>query len=446
MRKRIGIILLAAFAVVVATSQGRETRVFPFDYRAIELENGFKAYLIKTDSSGQISYVTVVRAGSRDESEKGKSGYAHFFEHMMFRGTVQYPQYDEIIGKIGALSNAATSDDFTHYYVLAANDALEQIVDLESDRFINLKYTESAFRTEAGAILGEFSQTRNNPYNFLFTTIQDTAFEQHPYKHLTIGLEQDIRQMPEGYAYSLSFYRRYYRPENCVLLLAGDFDFNHAETLIRRYYAPWKSGYKPAEIETEPEQISPRRVNVTFPGGTLPMLSVDYKGPAWSATDRKTVAAQVLGMAAFGTRSDLYKKLIIRDRKAQSLMVEFGLKRDPGLLEVMAVVSDPSDLSMVEYEIGETVARFRKDLCDADLIEDIKQAIKYEFLMNMETPQGVCSALRPVVTFTGSIEAMESYWRTLESVTSEDVRAAAKIYLIENGKNTVTLVSAGEAE
>jgi len=426
-----------------AIISGQEKNIFPYEYRQIRLENGLKAFLIKAGAPGQIAYVTVVRTGSRDEYEPGKSGFAHFFEHMMFRGTDKYPNFDKVPSEIGAMYNASTSNDFTQYYFVAASDALEKIVDLESDRFMHLDYSEAQFRTEAGAILGEFSQGRSNPYYYLFEKIFDTAFDRHTYKHLTIGFETDVRRMPEGYAYSREFYRRYYRPENCVLLLAGDFDFDRAESLIRKYYASWQTGYRAPQVQAEPPQKAPRKATVHFPGRTLPILSVVYKSPAWS-TDRNAVATEVLGMVAFGPNSDIYKKLVIEEQTVQSFSADFGLMRDPGLVGVFTMVTNPADLESVKAEIEKTVQQFRGDLCDLKLLEDTKSAMKYGFLMSMETAQGVCMALRPVVAFTGDIEGIAEYYRTLDSITPEDVRAAAEQYLAENSRTTVTLLPAKE--
>jgi zinc protease len=436
--------LFMALVLVSVSLWGQEKKTFPFEYKRIELENGLKAYLIKAGAPGQIAYVTVVRTGSRDEYEPGRSGYAHFFEHMMFRGTVKYPNYDAITSRTGAMRNASTSNDFTQYYLVASNETLEQIVDLESDRFMNLQYTEAQFRTEAGAILGEFSQGRANPYLILAERTMDTAFDQHTYKHLTIGFEQDVRRMPEGYQYSLSFYRRYYRPENCVLLLAGDFDFARAEELIRKYYSPWKPGYVAPQIKAEPPQNAIRKTTVEFAGRTLPVLSINYKGPAWNARDKTAVATEVLGLIAFGSNSSIYKKLVIQDQKVQSLSGDFELMRDPNLLNVTTMVTDPANLGIIETEIGNAAEKARKDLCDEKLLQDTKSAMKYGFLMSLETAQGVCFALRPFVVFTGGIEAVEDYYRTLDSITREDIQAAANRYLNEKGRTIITLMPAKE--
>ena len=200
-------VTMLALALVCASSvAAQDEGIFPFDYRLVELDNGFKAYLIKAGAPGQIAYVSMVRTGSRDEVEAGRSGFAHFFEHMMFRGTNKYPNYDLITSQMGASRNAFTGNDLTVYYLVASNEYLEQITDLESDRFRNLNYDEPGFRTEAGAILGEYMQGALSPGRWLNERVRDLAYDRHTYGHTTIGYEADVRAMPEGYDYSLSFY------------------------------------------------------------------------------------------------------------------------------------------------------------------------------------------------------------------------------------------------
>ena len=130
--------------------------ILPFPVTLVQLDNGLTLVGVAYDSPGIVAYYTIVRTGSRNEVEPGFSGYAHFFEHMMFRGTERYSTdaYNLIVKNIGADSNAFTTDDWTAYHTVTSSDALETIMDIESDRFLNLKYSESDFRTEAGAILG----------------------------------------------------------------------------------------------------------------------------------------------------------------------------------------------------------------------------------------------------------------------------------------------------
>ena len=416
--------------------------VFPFETRLVTLDNGLHAYLIRAGAPGEVAFVSNVRTGSRDEVEEGRTGYAHFFEHMMFRGTEKYPDYDEATSSIGAARNAFTSNDATVYYLVASSEYLERIIDLEADRFQNLLYSESDFRTEAGAILGEYQQGALMPGTYLDRELRLTAWDRHTYRHQTIGFEADIRGMPEGYEYSLSFFDRLYRPENVVLVVAGDFDFDLAERLIREHYGGWEPGYVPPAVETEPEQTAPRDILVEFPGGTLPIISVNYKGPAWSATDRLAVATQVLGAVAFGSNSDLFRRLVLQERRVQSLGAGFGLPRDPGLLTIQTMVNDPGDLESIQAEIEATVERFQEELVDAQFLADTKSNMKYGFLMRLETAQDVAFALISFIINTGGIQAVEEYYATLDQVTAEDVREAARTYLTENRRTTAVMIQA----
>jgi len=438
------VLTMVALALVCAMSAAaQEGGIFPFDYRLVELDNGFKAYLIKAGAPGQIAYVSIVRTGSRDEVEPGKSGFAHFFEHMMFRGTRKYPNYDLLTSQMGAARNAFTSNDLTVYYLVASSEYLEQIVDLESDRFQNLNYDEAGFRTEAGSILGEYMQGALSPGRYLDERVRSLAYDRHTYGHTTIGYEADVRAMPEGYDYSLSFYQRFYRPENVVLVLAGDFEYDEAERLIREYYSPWETGYVPPNITPEPKQRRARRQTVRYPGRTLPVLSVNYKAPAWSATDKLAVATEVLGEVAFGSNSDIYKKLVIDEQRVQYLFGGFGLARDPALVEIQTMVIDSDDVPAVEQEIQAAVNQAQEDLVDTKLLADTKSAMKYGFLMGLETAQNVAFAMIQYVVNTGGIEAVDEYYRTLDSITAEDVREAARTYLVDSGKTVVLMVQEG---
>jgi zinc protease len=197
--------------------------IFPFPVHRTVLDNGLTLISVPFDSPGIIAYYTVVRTGSRNEVEPGKSGFAHFFEHMMFRGTEKYPQdkYNDVLKVLGADHNAFTTDDWTAYHIVASSDALEQIMDIESDRFQRLQYSVEDFKTEAGAILGEYNMNAANPIRQMFERIRELAFTNHTYSHTTLGYLEDIKDMPNQYEYSLQFFDRYYRPEYCYVIVVG---------------------------------------------------------------------------------------------------------------------------------------------------------------------------------------------------------------------------------
>ena len=442
MKRFLAAVVVAAAAVTTTPAQSKG-EVFPFPYEVVTLENGFRAYLIKAGAPGQVAYVTMVRTGSRDEVEPGKSGFAHFFEHMMFRGTEKYPDFDAETTKMGAFRNASTWPDQTAYYMVANSEYLEKIMDIESDRFQNLNYSEADFRTEAGAILGEYQQGARDPQRFLNEKVREAVFQKHTYRHTTIGFEADVRAMPQAYEYSKSFYERFYRPENVVLVIAGDFDTAQAKDLISKYYGGWKPGYKAPAIVPEPPQTAPKDLTVKYPGRTLPIISMNYRAPAWNPTDKSGVALEVLGQVAFGPNSAISRKLVLDERRVQYLFPSFGLARDPYVVSVQTMVNKPEDVEAVEAELLAAVKKFQDTPVDAKQLADTKSSLKYGFLMGLETAQDVAFSVMQVIIATGRLEPIEDYYKTLDAVTPEDIREAARKYLVETGRTTITMVQEG---
>ncbi len=275
--------LVAVYAAFPSPSQETTavTPIIPYPTETRTLPNGLTAIVVPMPSDGLVAYWTIVRTGSRDEYEPDRTGFAHFFEHMMFRGTERYPAevYNRVITTIGADANAYTTDDHTAYHLAMAAEDLEQVMDLESDRFQNLSYAEGAFQTEAGAVYGEYRKSRTDPEFALYEQLVGAAFERHPYGHTTLGYERDIAIMPTLYDYSREFFSRYYRPENTVLFIAGDVTPAAVFALVEKYYGGWQRGYVPPQIPTEPEQTAERRVDVRYDGQTLPIVMIAYKLP-----------------------------------------------------------------------------------------------------------------------------------------------------------------------
>ena len=429
---------LLSYHPAPAASQAGQS-IFPFETRRFELDNGLAAYLVRAGSPGMLVYASVVRTGARDEVEEGVTGFAHFFEHMMFRGTEKYPNYDGVTESFGGNRNASTSQDRTFYYIVAGSEYLELIVDLESDRFQNLAYDEADFRTEAGAVLGEYQNSASSALSVLDRGVRETVFTTHTYRHQTIGFEADVRSMPDQYEYSLDFYRRFYRPENVVLLVVGDFDFNEAEALIRDHYNGWTAGYEAPPVPAEPGQTAPREAAVTYRGRTLPMITINYMAPAWDAEDRITVALELLGGIAFGPNSDIYQKLVIEQRRLRALRGGFRLARDPNFIQISALVSDPDEVDAIRTELLAEVERFREVLVDEARLADTKSAARYRFLRGLETHLGVANSVSRAIVNTGGLEAINDYYRTLAGVTPEDLREAARRILEERVRTIVTL-------
>jgi zinc protease len=433
-------LVLAVFGGVVAADDGAE-RFFPFEYENYVLDNGFKSVLIPIKGSGLVAYYTVVRTGSRDEWEPGRSGFAHFFEHMMFRGTDKYPAavYNRIVSEMGADANAYTTDDYTCYYMVIPAAQLDQAMDLESDRFQNLSYEEGPFRTEAGAVYGEYRKNFTSPFRQAHEKMMDTAFDKHTYKHTTMGFERDIVEMPNMYEYSKSFFSRYYRPENCVLLIVGDFETANVKAMIDNYYGKWETGYVPPQITPEPFQTGERSTEVAYPGRTLPLVWIGYKGDAFNPSETNVAAAYLLADLAFGENSEIYKKLVIREQKVQYVAGDFGFNRDPKMYDVYTRVKDPADIDYVIHEIDKTADKFTGELVTVDELENIKKRTRYDYLMGLDTPGRVAGGLARLIALTGGIEALDELYATLDGLTPEDIRAAAQRYLQKERRTVLVL-------
>jgi zinc protease len=419
---------VALALVLSASAAGAQSGTFPFPVHEKKLANGLTVIVVPMPGSGLASVRTVVRTGSRDEYEPGKTGFAHFFEHMMFRGTKKMSQEERerVVTQMGAATNASTDDDLTVYqFDIAAGD-LEKVMELESDRFMNLSYSKEAFQTEAGAVYGEYRKSRASPQFQLFEKLLDTAFTRHTYRHTTIGYEKDIAAMPKAFEYSRRFFDRYYRPENTVLLIVGDVDPTASHALAEKYWASWKKGYVAPKIPREPEQKAERTVEVAYQGKTLPLIAFSYKGGAFAPEDLDWVSSQVLAEVAFGPTSPTYKKLVLDERVVQELGAFPSRSRDPGLFTVFAVVADPSKLDTVRAALEAAVTAARTEPADAKRVADAVSHLRYEFLLDLATPEEVSDQLAYFAALTGGISVVDRVFDTLTKVTPETVRASAE--------------------
>ncbi len=419
--------------------------VLPYTVQRATLENGLKVLFVPMPSEGLVSYWSVVRTGSRDEVEPGVTGFAHFFEHMMFRGSEKFPArvYDEIVNAMGADANAFTTDDFTAYHLSFAKDDLAKVIEIEADRFQNLQYTEDQFKTEAGAVYGEYRKGRTNPFEVLFEAIQNTAFDKHTYKHTTIGFEADIQKMPEQYAYSKTFFDRFYRPENVVILVTGDFDPATTMSNIQQHYGGWKKGYVAPKVPVEPAQTKQRRIEVPFDGETLPLLTVNFKGEAFQPTDRSMVAATLVAELAFGETSALYKKLVLDEQRAEMLGAGFDYSRDPGLWSVYSRIKEPADVAAIEAEIWNTIDDIHEHPVTTARLDAVRSRMKYRFLSRLSTPSEVASSLARFIALTGDVTSIDTLHKTLDQITPQDVQNAARKFLTRERATVATLYTKG---
>jgi zinc protease len=432
----------------VAGIAGARRPVFPYAITSADLENGLRVVVVPMDSPGIVAHYVAVRAGSRNEVEPGLSGFAHFFEHMMFRGTERYPaeKYNDALKRLGADSNAFTTDDWTCYHLVAAAPALETLMDLESDRFRNLAYTVEAFQKEAGAVLGEYNKNFSVPFMSIHEKLRDTAFDRHTYKHTTMGFLKDIEAMPRQYEYSLKFFERWYRPENCVLVIAGDVKPERALELARKYYGPWKKGTAVLSTPQEAPQAGERTAHIDWKNPTLASLVLAWHVPAFMADSVEDRSLDVLAAAAFSETSPLYKDLVLDKQWVESLRAGHEARRDPYLFSVMARVKDPSRVDAVREAIDAALEKLGKDPLPPERIAAVKSNIRYSFLAGLDTPQGVAETIASFAELTGDTSSIETTYSTFEKVTPESVREVAARFFKPEHRTRITLAQAKEAK
>jgi zinc protease len=434
-------------AVRGADARGGAEKIFPYPIRQTMLENGLSVLSVPFDSPGIIAYYTVVRTGSRNEVEKGLSGFAHFFEHMMFRGTERYPQekYNDVLKELGANSNAFTTDDWTCYHATVPSSALAKIVEVEADRFRNLKYDEPAFQKEARAVLGEYNKSASSPFLILNEAMQDVAYTTHTYKHTTIGFLDDIKDMPNQYAYSKTFFDRWYRPENCTIIVAGDVDQAQLVKLAREAYGSWPRGRASVTIPAEPAQTEPRSRALTWPVPTLPIIYLGYHVPAADPDNPDTAALGALAQALFGETSPLYRSLVLDEQKVVVLMAEAESKRDPGLFSILARVRKPEDVPEVRRRMETALAEAARTPVDAGRLAAIKDHLRYAFAASLDNADAVALAVGQAIATTGRPDAMNDLYAAYERLRPEDLQRAAGRYFAPTNQTVVTLESKKEA-
>jgi zinc protease len=433
---------LCLFLAGAALSFGAQpAKVFPYPYSQEDLPNGLRLITVPTDYANIVAVYIVVQTGSRNEVEPGLTGFAHLFEHLMFRGTAQFPseKYNQSLNRIGAASNASTSDDYTVYHTTFSKEDLDSVLSMEADRFQHLKYAEPEFKTESLAVLGEYNKNSASPFSKLNEVIHDTAYERHTYKHTTMGFLKDIQDMPNQYEYSLKFFDRYYRPEYTTIVVVGDVKPKAVRAIVDKSWSEWKRGSYHPDIPVEPPQDAPRTANVDWPSPTLPIVAIAYKGPAYSDTTKDTAALDALAYLAFSNTSDLYQKLVVQEQKADSVFGNAPDNVDPGLFQITARVKKVADMDTVRDEILNTVQQFQQKPVDAAKLDTVRKRLRYQLALSMDNSDTIAAILSQYVALRRTPATINALYDQYGKLTPEDIQQAAAKYLVEKSRTIVTL-------
>ncbi len=415
--------------------------ILPLPVTEKTLPNGLKILIVPTGFPNLVSIQIPVKTGSRNEVEEGKTGFAHFFEHMMFRGTKNYPPdvYESYLTKMGARQNAYTTNDYTNYHTTFSKDDLELMLKLEADRFQHLSYSESAFKTEARAVLGEYNKNSANPSSKLYEVMQNEAFTTHTYKHTTMGFIKDIEDMPNQYEYSKVFFDRWYRPENTTVIVAGDVEPAKVMKLVEKYWSSWRPGSYKVAIPSEPAPKGPRYAHVPWTSPTLPQLAIAFRGPGFSATDKEYAALDLFFDLAFGETSEIYKQLVIDEQKVNRLGATASSSQDPDLYGVSSMIKDPKDVPYVRDAIMKAFAEGIAAPVSAQRLADVRSNIRYSFARRLDNTESIAATLASFVRYERRFDTLNKFFALMDTVTPADVQKAAQKYFTDANLVVTTL-------
>lgn len=437
--------MLLALMMSAVMAAPADRPLLPFQATQKTLPNGLRVIVVPTGLPNIVSVQIPVQTGSRNEVEAGKSGFAHFFEHMMFRGTPSYPpeKYQAVMTRAGARTNAYTSDDLTNYHATFAREDLETMLKVEADRFQNLSYEEAAFKTEARAILGEYNKNAAEPLRKLFEVQRESAFTTHTYRHTTMGFLKDIEDMPNQFEYSKVFFQRWYRPENTTLIIAGDVDPARVMPLVEKYWGGWKAGAAgEVRIPAEPAPSAPVYAHVPWSSPTLPWVTVAFHGPAFSDQNKEFAAMDLAVDLTFGPTSDLYRKLVEQEQKVDQLFGDLPLRKDPPLLTVGARVKDPADAVYVRDEILRAFARLREQPPSEQRVSEAKSNARYAFVRRLDNTESIASTVASFASIERDYDTLNNYFRVYETLTPADLQAVARRYFTDQALVLTTLAQA----
>ncbi|MCU1261238.1 MAG: peptidase [Bryobacterales bacterium] len=441
MLRSLGLLLFTCTLLPAVDGPGK---VFPYTYTQNDLPNGLRVITIPTDYPNIVSLYIVVQAGSRNEVEVGKSGFAHLFEHLMFRGSKEFPpdKYQSVLKTAGAASNAYTTDDYTAYHTTFSKEDLPAILAMEADRFQHLDYTPELFKTETLAVLGEYNKNSANPISRLFETLRARTFQEHTYKHTTMGFLKDVQNMPNEYDYSRQFFDRYYRPEYVTIIVAGDVRPADVQGLVQKDWGSWKRGSYKAAIPAEPPQEGPRTGHVDWPSATLPWFAVSYRVPAYSDEQDDFAALDALSSLAFSQSSDLYQKLVIQEQKVDQFGADNGNHVDPYLFTILARVKKPEDVAAVRKDVLATIQTYAATPVPVEKLERVKENLRYSFALGLNNSEAIAGTVAQYVALRRTPETINRLYDLYAKLTPQDVQRVAKKYLTDRNQTIVTLTGA----
>jgi zinc protease len=413
------------------------------DYSMTTLPNGMKVVLLEDHSTPIVHLQMWYHVGSKNE-KPGRTGFAHLFEHMMFKGSknVEPEGHPSYISSVGGQSNATTNEDATVFWETVPAQYLPLILWLEADRLASLKIEERVFKTEREVVKEERRmRIENQPYGRLQEIIADQAFTTHPYKHPVIGSMKDLE------AASIDdvreFFQTYYVPNNATAVLVGDFDSKEALALVTQYLGRVPKSDKPVprDIPKEPAKAKERRVTVTeeWP---LPAVVVAYHITYDGHPDSYPlhVASKIL---SDGQSSRIYRKLVYEKGIALAAFGNGNLIQDPNLFYAVAIVQPGKTTEEATSALIAELDRLRNEPISAAELQQAKNQLSRDYILGRESNQSKAEQLGHAVVIHDDIKTADGEFDIFQGLTAADVQRVARTYFTPENRLVLTIVPKG---
>lgn len=437
--------MAVASAATLLSPRGAEAESAGPPVSLFTLANGLDVLVIPDHRAPVITHMVWYRVGSADE-EQGKSGLAHFLEHLMFKGTAKNPagHFSKILASFGGQENAFTGNDYTAYFQRVTRDHLEQVMSFEADRMTGLTLNDAVVNSERDVVLEERRmRTDNSPAAQLGEAMQATLFVNHPYGRPVIGWEQEIKALNREEA--LAFYRRFYAPNNAILVVSGDVTPEEVRGLAEKIYGkiPRNDAIHPRARPTEPEARADRRVvladeRVAQPSFTRNYLAPSYRTAKPGEAEAVDVLAHVLGS---GSLSRLYRKLVIDKKIAAGAGAWYGgMAFDTTRLGISATPLPGVSLEDLEKAADGVTADLVTEGITAEELARAKTKLVAEVVYSWDDPFALARMYGSALATGLSVKTIREWPERIRAVTADQVQAAAKKWLLSRHSVTGYLV------
>jgi zinc protease len=411
--------------------------------REFVLDNGLKILLLEDHKSPAVTFQVWYRVGARNERD-GKSGLAHFLEHMMFKGTptTKPEEYSRIIAKNGGRSNAFTSSDVTVYFATMSRDKIGVEIELEADRMANALLGDTYFEPEKKVIQEERRlRTDDNPSSALGEVAGAIAYTVHPYRRPVIGWMDDIQNLSRQDL--VDFYKLYYAPNNAYIVVTGDFSTEEILAKIKSAFEKIPRGAEPPKVRAEePPQRGERRV-ILKKEAELPFLLMYYHAPNLKSPDN--YALDLLSLVLAGGRSSrLYHELVYQKRIARSIDADYSsVSIDPTGFSVTGQLMPGKEPAEVEREIDGLLEKIKLELISERELQKAKNQVESSFIFAQDSIFGQAMKIGYYEAAAGW-RMMDAYLDGIKRVTREDIRRVAKQYLDRDRRTVGVLIPTKE--